>query len=141
MCRRWLIGKITQGSFDEINEKLSSFGITNIQHAVSHFGDKKREKHKEQLKTIKAVELTIKNLTPSDGRLIVFVPSSTDVLLGRGKPIQNHPGVSVITSYYVRVDISNGPPFLITHISCARFSIYFSLRFTFIILFRMCDLV
>jgi len=49
----------------------------------------KIEKHKEQLKSIKAMEHA-KNLMPN--KSIVFLPLSTDVLLGRGKPIQNHQG-------------------------------------------------
>jgi len=81
-----------QGSFDEINESLSSFGINNILQVVSsHSANKKKieKQGRERLYMVKAVEHA-KILTPD--KLIVVVPSSTDVLLGRGKPIQNHPG-------------------------------------------------
>ena len=48
------------------------------------------EKHRDQIRMIKAME---QELALMPRKVIVFVPSSTDVLLGRGKPIQNHPGV------------------------------------------------
>ena len=54
---------------------------------MSQSGDKKVDKHKELLKSVGAIE--------NQGNLddnVVIVPSQTDVLLGRGKPIQNHPG-------------------------------------------------
>lgn len=54
---------------------------------MSQSGDKKVDKHKELLKSVGAIE--------NQGNLddnVVIVPCQTDVLLGRGKPIQNHPG-------------------------------------------------
>lgn len=81
------------GSFDHVEQQLSTFGINSIQLAVSHSGEKKTDKHKEYLKAIKAIE-EARVLSPS--KLIVLIPSQTDVLLGRGKPIQNHPGVSSV---------------------------------------------
>ncbi|CAJ1970318.1 unnamed protein product [Cylindrotheca closterium] len=78
-----------QVSFHEVNERLSTFGINSILLAVSQSGEKKTEKHRELMKVIKSIEVA-KLLTPE--KLTVLVPSATDVLLGRGKPIQNHPG-------------------------------------------------
>ncbi|CAJ1964947.1 unnamed protein product [Cylindrotheca closterium] len=78
-----------QVSFNEVNERLSTFGINSILLAVSQSGEKKTEKHRELMKVIKSIEVA-KLLTPE--KLTVLVPSATDVLLGRGKPIQNHVG-------------------------------------------------
>ncbi|CAJ1970319.1 unnamed protein product [Cylindrotheca closterium] len=78
-----------QVSFHEVNERLSTFGINSVLLVVSQSGEKKTEKHRELMKVIKSIEVA-KLLTPE--KLTVLVPSATDVLLGRGKPIQNHPG-------------------------------------------------
>ena len=73
-----------------MEQQLSTFGISNVDNVITHTGEKKTEKHREFLKTVKGIENALR-LTP--GKTIVLVPSSTDILLGRGKPIQNHPGV------------------------------------------------
>lgn len=57
--------------------------------AVSYPGDLKLEKHKELLRRLKFLE---SEKVTSPEQVHVIVPSQTDVLLGRGKPIQNHPG-------------------------------------------------
>ena len=78
------------GTSDKIEQQLATFGITNVQVVITHSGEKKTDKHREYLKTVKAIE-EAKSVTPD--KLMMLVPSSTDILLGSGKPIQNHPGV------------------------------------------------
>ena len=86
------------GSADEVEQQLSTFGISNTQTVITHSGEKKIDKHKEYLKTVKAIEHAL-SVTPE--KVCVLVPSSTDILLGRGKPIQNHPGVSLLLKLIV----------------------------------------
>lgn len=78
------------GSSDEVEKQLATFGINNVQLVITQSGEKKTIKHKEYIERVKAMEHALSS-TPN--KVIRLVPSSTDILLGRGKPIQNHPGV------------------------------------------------
>ena len=78
------------GTAEEIEKALTSFGINNVHCAMSNTGVMKADKHKEFLKMIKKRESYVSPSVPDED--LVIVPSQTDVLLGRGKPIQFHPG-------------------------------------------------
>eukprot|EP00980_Cylindrotheca_fusiformis_P023632 scaffold10690_cov126-Cylindrotheca_fusiformis.AAC.5 len=75
------------GTFEEIEQELSGFGINGVNLAISYEGDLKTDRHKRMLRSLKCLEAQT-----SSTEAYVVLPSQTDVLLGRGKPIQNHPG-------------------------------------------------
>eukprot|EP00980_Cylindrotheca_fusiformis_P026627 scaffold16689_cov107-Cylindrotheca_fusiformis.AAC.2 len=76
-----------EGTFEEIDQKLAGFGINGVNLAISSEGDLKLDRHKAMLRSLKCLEAQT-----SSTDVFVILPTHTDVLLGRGKPIQNHPG-------------------------------------------------
>eukprot|EP00980_Cylindrotheca_fusiformis_P016375 scaffold4880_cov106-Cylindrotheca_fusiformis.AAC.9 len=76
-----------EGTFEEIEQQLAAFGINGVNLAISCEGDLKIDRHKGMLRSLKCLEA---QTTSADD--YVILPTHTDVLLGRGKPIQNHPG-------------------------------------------------
>eukprot|EP00980_Cylindrotheca_fusiformis_P016378 scaffold4880_cov106-Cylindrotheca_fusiformis.AAC.12 len=76
-----------EGTFEEIEQQLAGFGINGVNLAISCEGDLKVDRHKGMLRSLKCLEAET-----SFTEEYVIVPTHTDVLLGRGKPIQNHPG-------------------------------------------------
>eukprot|EP00980_Cylindrotheca_fusiformis_P023832 scaffold11041_cov117-Cylindrotheca_fusiformis.AAC.5 len=76
-----------EGTFEEIDQKLAGFGINGINLVISYEGGLKVDRHKEMIRSLQCLEA---HISPADD--YVILPSHTDVLLGRGKPIQNHPG-------------------------------------------------
>eukprot|EP00980_Cylindrotheca_fusiformis_P016369 scaffold4880_cov106-Cylindrotheca_fusiformis.AAC.3 len=75
------------GTFEEIEQQLAGFGINGVNLAISYEGDLKVERHKGMLRSLKCLEAQT-----SSAEDYVILPTHTDVLLGRGKPIQTHPG-------------------------------------------------
>eukprot|EP00980_Cylindrotheca_fusiformis_P028367 scaffold22595_cov102-Cylindrotheca_fusiformis.AAC.4 len=75
------------GNFEEIEQQLAGFGINGITLAISCEGDLKIDRHKGMLRSLKCLEA---QTSPAED--YVLLPNHTDVLLGRGKPIRNHPG-------------------------------------------------
>eukprot|EP00980_Cylindrotheca_fusiformis_P016367 scaffold4880_cov106-Cylindrotheca_fusiformis.AAC.1 len=76
-----------EGSFEEVDQQLAGFGISGVDLVISYEGELKVDKHKEMIRTLKCLEA---QTLPVEH--YVMLPSHTDVLLGRGKPSQNHPG-------------------------------------------------
>eukprot|EP00980_Cylindrotheca_fusiformis_P016381 scaffold4880_cov106-Cylindrotheca_fusiformis.AAC.15 len=75
------------GTFEEIDQKLAGFGINGLNLVISYEGDLKLERHKEMIRCLKSLEA---QTSPTED--YVILPMHTDVLFGRGKPTQNHPG-------------------------------------------------
>eukprot|EP00980_Cylindrotheca_fusiformis_P023628 scaffold10690_cov126-Cylindrotheca_fusiformis.AAC.1 len=76
-----------EGTFEEVDQQLAGFGISGVDLVISYEGELKVDKHKEMIRTLKCLEA---QTLPVEH--YVILPSHTDVLLGRGKPSQNHPG-------------------------------------------------
>eukprot|EP00980_Cylindrotheca_fusiformis_P016374 scaffold4880_cov106-Cylindrotheca_fusiformis.AAC.8 len=74
-------------TFEEIEQQLAAFGINGVNLAISCEGDLKVDRHKGMLRSLKCLEAQT-----TSAEDYVVLPTHTDVLLGRGKPIQNHPG-------------------------------------------------
>eukprot|EP00980_Cylindrotheca_fusiformis_P006826 scaffold1428_cov98-Cylindrotheca_fusiformis.AAC.4 len=88
------------GTFEEIDQKLAGFGINCVNLVISYEGDLKVDRHKEMIRSLKRLETQ-----RSPAERYVILPMNTDVLLiGRGKPTQNHPG-NVRLSLYCRISL------------------------------------
>jgi hypothetical protein len=79
------------GSAQDINYKLTTFGIPDKCLPVTDDGEPKIKSHRAWVKSRKQQEDRGRlGVAPNDR--IVVVPGRVDVLLGRGKPIQEHFG-------------------------------------------------
>jgi len=66
---------------------LMTFGIPAENMPVSFSGDRRLEAHQDFCKRIRSF-----STLSGDPEKFIVLPSTYDVLLGRGKPIQKHPG-------------------------------------------------
>lgn len=86
------------GQTKEALDKLATFGIPWQSLPVAHDGVPKTKAHRSWLKLRKTQEQQQlqqqqhQTSGTSSSLEIVVVPSRVDILLGRGKPIQDHPG-------------------------------------------------
>jgi hypothetical protein len=79
------------GSHVECQYSLMTFGIPVSAMQVTSEGDLKREKHLEWLAGLQKQE-EANAANNSEPEITVILPARNDVLFGRGKTIQDHPG-------------------------------------------------
>jgi hypothetical protein len=80
------------GSDEYILYSLMTFGIPSGAFPITDNGDLRIERHQEWVDARRIIESKRNEESVSSSRVCILVPSRVDVVLGRGKPFQDHPG-------------------------------------------------
>ena len=85
--------RVHEGTHTECQYKLLTFGIPIDMFPITSQGELKRSSHKQFLARRRAKEKTLQEGQIKYDRFdCIEFPARTDILVGKGKPIQSHPG-------------------------------------------------